>query len=87
MVADPVNRIDHAVDKNLCLQWPVRGTFKSAIGIAGDPEVLPYQQPIAVGQFIEVIGLTKPTPPDADHVYVRIPAEPKLMIVALAIPV
>ena len=87
MVTDAVDGADDVVDKNGGLQGPVGRTFESAIGVAGDPEVLPDEQAITVGQFIEIIGLAEAAAPDADHVDIGIAAETQLIVVALTVPV
>ena len=87
MVADAIDGVYDIIDKNGRLDGPVGRPFKSAVGVAGDPEVLPDEQAVSVGQLVEIVGLAEAAAPDADEIDVGIAAETKLIVVALTVPV
>src|SRR5260370_15465011 len=87
VIPDTIDGADDIVDKDGRLQGPIRRAFESAVGVTRDPEVLPDQQAITVGQFVEVIRLPKAAAPDADQVDIGISTKPQFIVISLIVSV
>ena len=82
MIAQHLNLISQRIDKQrmvvriftaacLCLSLP-EGVRPSAVAVAGDPEILPYQYTVFVACLIKLRPLHYGSSPHPDHVHVHL---------------